>query len=64
MKIYTKEIEHCQDCPSHLYHKSWEDARCGQLKEKIIPDTVYGINGTGTKFPEWCPLKDVLKVGV
>lgn len=58
MKIYTKNIECCEDCPEYIPRPngSANKAYCGRV-------LVYGglprvITIKSKAFPKWCPLKD------
>jgi len=57
MKIYTKNIECCEDCPAFIDRgNAVNPYACGRV-------LVYGglprvITIKSKAFPKWCPLKD------
>lgn len=52
MKLFTKAVEFCKDCPGHrgFYYTDGSEHSCVISEIKSLPN--YPI------IPEWCPLED------
>jgi hypothetical protein len=51
MKIYTKEINKCLDCPIRIIEGKTDIMFCNYTGQIITDNNLY-------KIPKWCPLPD------
>lgn len=57
MKLYVKEVNHCEECPHYEPHLLAD--QCGFIHKSI--ESYYDNENDAFNIPEWCPLEDVIK---
>ena len=65
VKIYTAQIEACNDCPmcNAFSVDCVAHARCGEAGRDLPADGKKGTEIMYMEIPEWCPLPDEVQQG-